>query len=169
MYNSNYVSVVTPSGRKCRAMRRTGFTLIEVLIVIVVIAILAAIIVPRVLGAGRESREASLRAQLQEMRNAIGRFEKDCGCYPAKLDDVMATMAPKVGANGVKIEYSKFGGPYLTTPDGGLPSNPVNYSNAVGVAGATRDEPVGWIYNPKTGEVHADSGTAVNGKDYGEW
>ena len=54
--------------------RRSGFTLIEVLIVIVVIAILAAIVVPRLLGAGREAREASLRAHLQEIRNALGLF-----------------------------------------------------------------------------------------------
>jgi general secretion pathway protein G len=150
-------------------MKRAGFTLIEVLIIIVVIAILAAIIIPRILGAVREAREATLKAQLQEMRNALVRFEKECGCSPDELQDIMAVKAPKVGAKGAKIDPDKYKGPYLTTADGELPWNPINGSNAVGVPGRTGDDVVGWIYDHSTGQVHAQAGLAVDGTDYGDW
>jgi general secretion pathway protein G len=140
--------------------RRSGFTLIEVLIVIVVIAILAAIVVPRLLGAGREAREASLRAHLQEIRNAVGLFQAQCGDYPAALTDIMATTAPATGGNGVTINTADFRGPYLTTADGKLPDNPITGENAVGTD---------WTYTATTGAVKAKSGTAVDGTNYSNW
>jgi general secretion pathway protein G len=140
--------------------RRSGFTLIEVLIVIVVIAILAAIVVPRLLGAGREAREASLRAHLQEIRNAIGLFQAQCGDYPAALADIMATTAPAAGGNGVVINAADFRGPYLTTADGNLPKNPITGANVVGTD---------WTYTATTGAVKAKAGTAVDGTNYSNW
>jgi len=140
--------------------RRTGFTLIEVLIVIVVIAILAAIVVPRLLGAGREAREASMRAHLQEIRNALGLFQAQMGDYPDALADIMATTAPASGGNGVVFNGNDFHGPYLTTPDGNLPKNPISGANAEGTD---------WLYVKTTGALHAKAGTAVDGTDYSTW
>jgi type II secretion system protein G len=140
--------------------RRKGFTLIEVLIVIVVIAILAAIVVPRLLGAGREARETSLRAHLQELRNAIGLFQAQCGDYPAVLSDIMETSAPATGGTGVTINAQDFNGPYLTTPNGELPNNPTTGGNAI---------PTDWTYDATTGAIHAATGTAVDGTDYSTW
>ena len=140
---------------------RKGFTLIEVLIVIVVIAILAAIVVPRLLGAGREAREASLRAHLQELRNALGLFQAQCGDYPAALTDLMATTCPAAGAAGVVLNPADFRGPYMTTPSGELPNNPITGANVVGTD---------WLYaNPASGAVSAAAGTAVDGTDYSTW
>jgi type II secretion system protein G len=140
--------------------RRKGFTLIEVLIVIVVIAILAAIVVPRLLGAGREARETSLRAHLQELRNAIGLFQAQCGDYPADLADIMETTAPDTGGNGVEINDADFNGPYLTTPGGDLPNNPVTGGNVAGTD---------WTYNALNGAIHAAAGVAVDGTNYSSW
>jgi general secretion pathway protein G len=140
--------------------RRRGFTLIEVLIVIVVIAILAAIVVPRLLGAGREAREASLRAHLQEMRNAIGLFQAQAGDYPNALADIMATSAPASGGNGVGINTADFHGPYLTTADGNLPKNPMTGANAEGTD---------WIYVKTDGALHAKAGASVGSGDYSTW
>ena len=139
---------------------RKGFTLIEVLIVIVVIAILAAIVVPRLLGAGREAREASLRAHLQELRNATGLFQAQCGDYPNALTDLMATTAPASGGNGITINSNDFRGPYLTTPDGGLPNNPISGANAVGTD---------WTYTKTTGAIKAKAGLAVDKTNYSTW
>ena len=140
--------------------RRSGFTLIEVLIVIVVIAILAAIVVPRLLGAGREAREASLRAHLQEIRNAIGLFQAQCGDYPDALADIMATAAPASGGTGVTINTIDWKGPYLTTASGDLPNNPISGANAEGTD---------WLYTKTNGALKAKAGVGVDGSNYSTW
>lgn len=146
-------------------MGRKGFTLIEVLIVIVVIAVLASIVIPRLLGAGRQAKEAALRGTLQELRNSIGLFQSHTGTYPAALSDIMnaATNPPASGLDvtgaAVGINPSDYKGPYLTTPNMALPVNPI--TNAVD-----------WVYGttaPNVGEVHASAGQALDGTDYSTW
>ena len=143
--------------------RRKGFTLIEVLIVIVVIAVLASIVIPRLLGAGRQAKEASLRAHLQELRNSIGLFQSHTGVYPAALADIMATAAPASGLDvtgaAVAINANDYKGPYLTTAGGGLPNNPI--TNAID-----------WVYGtvaPNVGAVHSPPGGSLDGGDYSTW
>jgi prepilin-type N-terminal cleavage/methylation domain-containing protein len=76
-------------------MRRTkGFTLIEMLAVLVILVTLAAIVIPRFINAGTRSREAALRQTLAEVRNAISIFRNDTGYYPQQLSDLTATTAP---------------------------------------------------------------------------
>jgi prepilin-type N-terminal cleavage/methylation domain-containing protein len=75
--------------RRMMDRRSKGFTLIEMLIVIVVIAILALIVIPRLLGAGRKAKEATLRGDLHQVRNAIQQFEADCGDYPSAISTLM--------------------------------------------------------------------------------
>ena len=127
--------------------KHKGFTLIEMLIVIVVIAILALIVIPRLLGAGRKAKEATLRGDLHQIRNAIQQFEADLGDYPASLDQLVALKAtPPSGAGGTGLDLDSNGyqGPYLRTPDGGLPIDPFT---------ALPD----WAYDGPTGEVHSAS------------
>lgn len=135
-----------------------GFTLIEMLIVIVVIAILALIVIPRLLGAGRKAKEAALKGDLHQIRNAIQQFEADCGDYPAALDDLQtAPAAGSAGGNGIDLDVTAWQGPYLRTPDGNLPDDPFNPGG-------------GWTYTAATGEVHSASTlTAINGENYSDW
>ncbi|MFQ6099379.1 MAG: prepilin-type N-terminal cleavage/methylation domain-containing protein [Armatimonadota bacterium] len=145
--------------------RSRGFTLIEVLIVIVVIAVLASIVIPRLLGAGRQAKEASLRAHLQELRNSIGLFQSHTGLYPTTLSDIMlpVTSPPATGLDvtgtSQPLQAADYKGPYLTTADGNLPKNPITSA-------------IDWVYSttaPNVGEVHAPSGTALDGSDYSTW
>ena len=145
--------------------RRKGFTLIEVLIVIVVIVVLASIVIPRLLGAGRQAKEASLRAHLQELRNSVGLFQSHTGTYPAVLADIMGNTAPVSGlsvtAAVININATDYKGPYLTTADGNLPKNPITSL-------------VDWDYGiviPNVGAVHASAGgTLAGGSDnYSLW
>lgn len=143
--------------------RRRGFTLIEMLIVIVVIAILALIVIPRLLSAGQKAKEAALKGDLHMLRNAVQQFEADCGDYPAALDQLMSQPmgdpqgnAPK-GGNGIALDTDKWQGPYLRTVDGDLPKDPFT---------GTAD----WKYGPETGDVHsASTMTAINGEHYSDW
>ncbi|NIM04138.1 MAG: prepilin-type N-terminal cleavage/methylation domain-containing protein [Armatimonadetes bacterium] len=135
-----------------------GFTLIEMLIVIVVIAILALIVIPRLLGAGRKAKEATLKGDLHQLRNAIQQFEADMGDYPAALNQLVATTAPSgTGGTGIDLDSQGYQGPYLRTPDGGLPKDPFT---------AAAD----WTYTATTGDVHSASTlTALDGTSYSAW
>ena len=107
--------------------RRRGFTLIELLIVISVIAILALIVVPKLMGAGRKAKEAALRGNLTQLRNAVEQFQSDTGEYPADLADLVAANQAAV-SNGDDLPSNSYKGPYLTPKGGiggdGLPLNP---------------------------------------------
>lgn len=150
-----------------KLVRRKGFTLIEVLIVIVVIAILAAIVVPRLLGAGRQARETALKGEIHQLRNSIGLFQAHNGCYPQQLSDLMLNVSSppaqgvsQDGATMVDIITVDWQGPYLDTPDGNLPNDPItgaadwNYLNS-GV---------------DVGDIHsASTGTGLDGTAYSTW
>ena len=135
-----------------------GFTLIEMLIVIVVIAILALIVIPRLLGAGRKAKEAALKGDLHQLRNAIQQFEADCGDYPAALADLQtAPAAGSQGGNAIDLDVTAWQGPYLRTPDGGLPEDPFTTA-------------ADWTYVATSGDVcSASTLTAVNGENYSDW
>lgn len=139
--------------------RRAGFTLIEVLIVIVVVAILAAIVIPRIWPTRREAKESQLRGNLHELRTSITLFQAHCGDWPGQLEDLVATTgAGLIGASGDPIPEDCFQGPYFTaSPDGQVPLDPMTYA---------RD----WSYQPTTGAVHSSSdGTAKDGTAYSTW
>ncbi len=72
--------------RYARRQARQGFTLIEVLVVIVLISILAAVAVPVVSGSVEKAREAALKENLQVMRKSLDDFFADHGRYPASLE-----------------------------------------------------------------------------------
>lgn len=96
---------------------RRGFTLVELLVVIIVIAVLAAIAIPKFASSSQRSKESSLRANLKVVRNAVEMFKNDTGFYPAALSDLTATSAPANGkdASGATkaITASDWKGPYL--------------------------------------------------------
>jgi len=127
--------------------KHKGFTLIEMLIVIVVIAILALIVIPRLLGAGRKAKEATLRGDLHQIRNAIQQFEADMGDYPADIDDLMSAKpyaGSATGGNGLDLDANGYQGPYLRTPNGTMPVDP--FTSAAD-----------WTYDGASGEVHSAS------------
>ncbi len=79
--------LATPrSGRgRGRHDHRHGFTLIELIVVMAIVALLAAIATPRYLQSLDRAREASLRTSLQVMRHAIDQYAADLGRYPDSL------------------------------------------------------------------------------------
>ena len=75
-----------------RRKRTAGFTLLEMLIVIVLIAILATIIVPRLMGAGKQAEKAQLLADTQTIQEATNLYEAERGAWPAVWADLTGTM-----------------------------------------------------------------------------
>ncbi len=66
-----------------------GFTLLELMIVMVIIALLAAIAVPSYTSSVRHAKEAALKADLYEMRRAIDSYTVDKQKAPQSLDDLV--------------------------------------------------------------------------------
>ena len=67
-----------------------GFTLIELMIVLVVIAVLAGIIVPKYLERIDEANETVLKQDIAGIRTAIDQFYRDKGHYPSSLNDLVS-------------------------------------------------------------------------------
>ena len=142
-------------GKKC------GFTLIEVLIVIVIISVLAMIVIPRVKAVGRKGKEALLRADLKQIRDAVERFEASTAAWPPALTDLMVADGSAISADadgrGMALDRNGFDGPYLRTGDGNLPLDPFT--------GAAD-----WAYDNTTGQVHSSATlTAIDGIAYSTW
>jgi general secretion pathway protein G len=66
-----------------------GFTLVELLVVMAIIATLLTIALPRYFGSVEKSKEVTLRQSLNVMRDAIDKFYADNGRYPEKLEDLV--------------------------------------------------------------------------------
>lgn len=66
-----------------------GFTLIEMLVVMAVIALLLSIAVPRYFGSLERSKETALKQNLKVMRDGIDKFYSDQGRYPESLDELV--------------------------------------------------------------------------------
>ena len=65
---------------------RRGFTLIELLVVLAVLATLLTLALPRYFGSIDKSKEAVLKENLFQLRDAISRYHADKGKYPETLD-----------------------------------------------------------------------------------
>ena len=151
---------------------RRGFTLIELLIVIVVIATLALIVIPRVTGAVRKARESTLRANLHRLRTAVIQFNSDTGLYPSALPDLTNPKSdpPTTGVteegNTGTIPPSTYAGPYLNVSGGigttGIPVNPFKYPKEADYSDPTAH----WSYGVEgPGIVHPAVPTEGNTMD----
>ena len=69
---------------------RAGFTLLELLLVIVIIGVLAAIILPNFAGRGEEARRAAAQADLASIELALDMYESDIGSYPTTQQGLQA-------------------------------------------------------------------------------
>lgn len=150
--------------------RRSGFTLVELLIVVIILGILAAVVIPQFSSASLEARESALMTDLHALRNAIDLYHvQHNDTYPGTISGTtnwanfvthMTTQTDKDGDPGT--DY----GPYLRT---GVPRNPFNNlsTGTIGAIPGTADNATGWYYDDSTGEIRANtSGTGPSGIDY---
>ena len=122
--------------------RRSGFTLIELLVVMAIIAVLLTLAVPRYFGSLDKSKEAVLREDLFQLRDAIGKYYGDKGKYPESLE-ALATEK------------------YLRK----VPVDPITESATTWVVVAPEDPQKGGVYDVKSGA----QGKSSDGSVYSEW
>lgn len=93
-----------------------AFTLIELLLVLVILGILAAIVVPKFANRGEQARQTAARTQIGAFSTALSAFEVDNGYYPRGKDGLQALVVRPNDAQNWR-------GPYL---EKGIPLDPWN-------------------------------------------
>lgn len=71
-----------------------GFTLIELMVVIVILGILAGLIMPRIMSRPDEARQAKARIQIESLETALKLYKLDTGSYPTTEQGLQALVAP---------------------------------------------------------------------------
>ncbi len=153
--------------------RSSGFTLIEILIVVVILGILASIVIPQFSNASMEARTSVLKDELRYMRSQIEvykaqHFDTFPG-YPASggeptIEAFTGQMTKWTDARG-QISLMQGGafdfGPYLSR----IPRNAVNSLDTIALDDGTGDlipdGMTGWFYQPRTGRIIANLTTSA--------
>lgn len=79
---------------------RRGFTLIELVVVILILAILAALIVPRIVGRTGDAKRAKAATDISTLRSLVNTYRADCDKYPETLQDLRAKPSDVDGWHG---------------------------------------------------------------------
>jgi general secretion pathway protein G len=119
-----------------------GFTLIELIVVMLIIAMLASLAVPRYFGSVQKSKDAVLKENLTLLRDALDKYYGDNDKYPATLDDLVSRK-------------------YLRS----IPRDPITESTSTWVTTPPDDPEQGGVFDVHSG---AD-GKAADGSPYKEW
>ncbi len=122
-------------------MARKAFTLVELLIVVIILGILAAVVIPQFSDASGDAQMSSLTTNLATIRGQIELYKlQHNGNYPTAANFV-DQMTKKTNADGTTTGTPTLG-PYLQS----IPKNPYTNGNAIGTD---------WTYNETTGEFKA--------------
>jgi general secretion pathway protein G len=117
-----------------------GFTLVEILIVVIILGILAAIVIPQFTNASNDARQNSVASTLQTMRSQIELFKIQHSDTPPVAAGMWSIMTGKSSTTDIQTPAATgVFGPYLQQ----APINPANGASAVGAAAAAG---VGWVY-----------------------
>ena len=77
-----------------RKLSTQGFTLIELMVVLVILGVLASLIVPRIMGRPEEARRIKARIDIQSLETALKLYNLDNGDYPTTEQGLQALLEP---------------------------------------------------------------------------
>ena len=92
----------------CGGKRREGFTLIEIMVVVVIIGLLSALVGPRLMGQSDSAKRKTTLTQIAQIEQTLGLFYLDNGFYPTTAQGLQALVS-KPGGQPEALNY----------PDGG--------------------------------------------------
>lgn len=139
-----------------KSKMRNAFTLIEILIVVVIMAILAATIIPQFTASTEDAEISTAEFNLATMRAQIELFKAQHGGTPPALDTMNNTITELKDG---KPHKGKPFGPYVAA----IPANTITGkadviagSNPIVVGDITTGNGGGWVYTAATGEIRLD-------------
>jgi general secretion pathway protein G len=147
-----------PSANRRRRKPGRGFTLIEVMMVVAVLAIIAGVVVPQVTTVIDDAKNAAMLRDLRELTMTIERYRMDHGgAAPDLIQNEtliqLVSMTDVDGNIGTGPEYTY--GPYATK----LPPNALNNVKRVfrvnTAPPSNLSSRVGWVYHPDSGQIWA--------------
>ncbi len=147
------------SHRNARTLKSTGFTLVEILIVVVILGILAAIVIPQFTNASQAARASQLTAQLQTLRSQLELAQMEHqGVYPTLQGNTAATSAPLTTKTVRDSSYNaaaagavQFAGPYLQKPPVNAFLSDSTLNTSIGSEATNA-----WIYDVTDGSIRAN-------------
>jgi general secretion pathway protein G len=87
------MKMLTATGCRVPASRARGFTLLEMMVVIAIIGLIAALVVPQIMGHMDKARAKTTKLQIRELEHAVDLFKLENGFYPARLEDLVVRPA----------------------------------------------------------------------------
>ena len=154
--------------RSARLSRR-GFTLVEILIVVIILGILAAIVIPQFTNASTDARKSNMASQDQTVKSQVSLYMLQHNDTPpggGTAANLFTYLTEQTDVNGNTSGAAGFNsaasfGPYLPV----APINPLtNQSTVVNLSSGLNGAAVataGWFYNAATGEFHGATTTGV--------
>ena len=98
---------------------RRAFTLVEMMLVVAIIGILAALVIPKIAGNSERAKETAATADINGgIKSALGQYEVDNGTYPRSLQDLIVQPANAKNWHGPyfdppKLPVDPWGNPYI--------------------------------------------------------
>lgn len=93
MMRPSGISIQAAVRRKRVPRRRVGFTLLEIIVVIIVLALLAGLVAPQIFGRVGEARTTTARTQMELISTALDNYRLDVGSYPTTEQGLGALRA----------------------------------------------------------------------------
>ncbi len=139
-----------------KSRRKLGFTLVEVLIVVVIMAVLAAAIIPQFADSTADAKANTAIFNLHTLRSQIELYKAQHDSkYPTAGLVELTKKTNAAGEVGTSTAYRY--GPYVRT----IPENPINGLNSVVAPAANppvaEEADAGWLYDAVKGEVWINS------------